>query len=175
MNIPLVMTVIGPDRPGLVDSVASLVEAHGGNWLESRMCHLGGQFAGLLQVEIPEREREALKASLTSLGADSLEIVAHERSSDSEKLCVEVAFVEIVGQDRPGIVRHISHAFASKGVNVEELSTTRYSAPMSGETLFEAKARVCLPESCDPDQLRDELESIAADLQVDFRYEAISA
>jgi len=174
MNIPMVMTVIGPDRPGLVDSVASLVEEHGGNWLESRMCHLGGQFAGLLQIEIPEGEQESLKASLRSLGDGSLEIVIHESASDSENLCSEVAVVEIVGQDRPGIVRHISHAFASKGVNVEELSTTRYSAPMSGETLFEAKARVCLPESCDADQLREELESIAADLQVDFRYESLS-
>ena len=174
MNIPLVMTVIGPDRPGLVDSVASLVEEHGANWLESRMCHLGGQFAGLLQVEIPESKRESLHASLMDLGAGTLEIVIHESGSDSDDKCAEVAIVEIVGQDRPGIVRHISHAFASKEVNVEELSTTRYSAPMSGETLFEAKARVCLPGSCDPDTLREELESIAADLQVDFSYESVS-
>ena len=167
------MTVIGPDRPGLVDSVASLVEEHGGNWLESRMCHLGGQFAGLLQVEIPEAKREALQASLMDLGAGTLEIVIHESGLDSDDKCAEVAIVEIVGQDRPGIVRHISHAFVSKEVNVEELSTTRYSAPMSGETLFEARARVCLPGSCDPDTLREELESIAADLQVDFSYEAV--
>lgn len=173
MNIPLVMTVIGPDRPGLVDSVASLVEEHDGNWLESRMCQLGGQFAGLLQVEIPEAKREVLQASLMDLGAGTLEIVIHESGLDSDDNCAEVAIVEIVGQDRPGIVRHISHAFASKEVNVEELSTTRYSAPMSGETLFEAKARVCLPRSCDPDTLREELESIAADLQVDFSYEAV--
>lgn len=173
MKTPLVMTVIGPDRPGLVDSLASLVEEHDGNWLESRMCQLGGQFAGLLQVEIPETKREALQASLMDLGSGTLEIVIHESGLDSDDKCAEVAIVEIMGQDRPGIVRHISHAFASKEVNVEELSTTRYSAPMSGETLFEAKARVCLPESCDPDTLREELESIAADLQVDFSYEAV--
>ena len=175
MNIPLVMTVIGPDRPGLVDSVASLVEKHGGNWLESRMCQLGGQFAGLLQIEIPETKREALKVSLSSLGAGTLEVVIHESDSDFDGKWAEVAIVEIMGQDRPGIVRQISHAFASRGVNVEELSTSRYSAPMSGETLFEAKARVCLPESCDPDELREDLESIAADLQVDLSYESMPA
>ena len=101
------------------------------------MCQLGGQFAGLLQVEIPEAKREVLQASLMDLGAGTLEIVIHESSLDSDDNCAEVAIVEIVGQDRPGIVRHISHSFASKEVNVEELSTTRYSAPMSGETLFE--------------------------------------
>src|SRR4051812_3506563 len=44
MQIPLVMTIIGPDRPGLVELLASLVAEHGGNWLESRMSHLAGQF-----------------------------------------------------------------------------------------------------------------------------------
>ena len=44
MQVPLVMTVIGKDRTGLVESLASLVAEHGGNWLESRMCRLGGEF-----------------------------------------------------------------------------------------------------------------------------------
>jgi len=48
-----VLTLIGPDRPGLVESVAARVAAHGGNWLESRMAHLAGQFAGILRVEVP--------------------------------------------------------------------------------------------------------------------------
>src|SRR6266498_4366947 len=58
MQITLVMTVIGRDRPGLVDSLAGLVAQHGGNWLDSRMSRLGGQFAGILRVQIPV-EREA--------------------------------------------------------------------------------------------------------------------
>ena len=41
----LVMTIIGADRPGLVEMVAARVADHGGNWLESRMCHLGGELA----------------------------------------------------------------------------------------------------------------------------------
>ena len=57
--------------------------------------------------------------------------------------------LEIVGQDRPGIVREISHALASFGINVEELQTECASAAMSGETLFKARARLSLPESCD--------------------------
>lgn len=172
MNIPLVMTVIGPDRPGLVDSVAWLVAEHGGNWLESRMCHLGGQFAGLLRVEIDESAGEKLRAALSELSGQQLEIIVHRSSSD-ESNCSEVAMVEIIGQDRPGIVKEIANAFASEGVNVEELSSHCSSAPMSGERLFEAKAKVCIPESCDTDKLRERLESIAEDLQVDVSFESI--
>jgi len=54
MLATLVMTVIGADRPGLVQMVAARVADHGGNWLESRMCRLGGQFAGILRVEVAQ-------------------------------------------------------------------------------------------------------------------------
>ncbi len=168
------MTVIGPDKPGLVDSVSSLVAEFGGNWLESRMCHLGGQFAGLLQIETDEPAAEALGAALESLPESGLKIVAHRSAADEGDDCAEVAQVEIVGQDRPGIVQHIASAFAARSVNVEELSTQCYSAPMSGERLFEAKAKVCIPESCDTEALREDLESIAADLQVDISFESLS-
>ena len=60
MQIPLVMTIISPDRTGLVESIARAVADHGGNWLESRMCRLGGEFAGILRIEIPEEKRDAL-------------------------------------------------------------------------------------------------------------------
>ena len=174
MKTPLVMTVIGPDKPGLVDSVASLVADHGGNWLESRMCHLGGQFAGLLQVEIECARSEDLEKALKELAQHGLEIVIHESVTDSDTHCMEVASIEILGQDRPGIVKHIANAFTVGGVNVEELSTQCFSAPMSGEHLFEAKARVCIPESCDTFALRQKLESIASDLQVDISYERVT-
>ena len=108
MKTPLVMTVIGPDKPGLVDSVASLVADHGGNWLESRMCHLGGQFAGLLQVEIEGTRSEDLEKALKELSEHGLEIVIHESVTDSDSHCMEVASIEIVGQDRPGIGKPIA-------------------------------------------------------------------
>ena len=46
MKSYLVMTVLGNDRPGLVRSLADTVASHGGNWLESRMARLAGQFPG---------------------------------------------------------------------------------------------------------------------------------
>ena len=67
----------------------------------------------------------------------------------------------------PGIVREITSALARAGVNVEEFSSEVVSAPMSGETLFKAGARLQLPEVCDLAALKKDLEKIAADLLVD--------
>jgi len=109
------MTVIGQDRPGLVESVADLVASHGGNWLESRMSRLGGQFAGILRVEVPAEKEQALVSELKALSSRGLSVVAHSDQRKAEPPAGRVRVLEIVGQDRPGIVRQISHALASYG------------------------------------------------------------
>ncbi|MBK1878793.1 glycine cleavage system protein R [Pelagicoccus mobilis] len=172
MESPIVMSLIGPDRPGLVELIASTVKAAGGNWLESRMCNLGGQFAGILRVSPSEGRREELLAAVASLQDKGISLVVKDAEEDSDGGCHEVATIEIVGHDRPGIVSQISNAFAQRSVNVEELNTECRSAPMSGEALFEARARVCIPSDCDVSDLRSDLELIAADLMVDVSFES---
>lgn len=163
------MTVLGKDRTGLVESLASLVAEHGGNWLESRMCRLGGEFAGILRIELPSDRQAALTQAIAKLRDRGLEIVVRPDASPAPSGGRQLMSLELVGHDRPGIVRQITGALAVHGVNVEELATECASAPMSGETLFKAQARVLVPEGCDPQKLRAELERIAADLLVDLR------
>ena len=168
MQRMLVMTVIGPDRTGLVDSIAGLVTEHGGNWLESRMSRLGGHFAGILRVEVPPDQEPLLIAALQKLESRGLAVVAHADELKAPPPTARLSLLEIVGQDRPGIVRQISHALAGFGVNVEELHTECASAAMSGETLFKARATLSIPESCDIAQIRQQLERIAEDLIVEI-------
>lgn len=165
-----VLTIVGPDRPGLVDAVASLVTAHQGNWLESRMSRLGGQFAGILRVEVPESQQRALEQAMQSLRDKGLAIVVVADSTSRTATEGRQCEIQLVGQDRPGIVRDISHALAGRGVNVEEFHSECESAPMSGEPLFKAKALVQVPTGCDLAALRQELEAIAADLIVDLSF-----
>ena len=169
MQIPLVMTLIGPDRTGLVESVAKVVAAHGGNWLESRMCRLGGEFAGILRVEVPEEKKSALLDAVQKISGLRV-IVGSGESVASPKNARETK-MEIIGQDRPGIVREISAALARASVNVEEFSSEVASGAMSGEQLFKASARLQLPEGCNVAGLKKELEKIAADLFVDVSFE----
>ena len=168
MQRMLVMTIIGPDRPGLVESVAQLVAGHGGNWLESRMSRLGGQFAGILRVEVPAEREQSLVEALQALRGQGLTVVAHVDQPPATPGPGRANVLEIVGQDRPGIVSQISRVLAKHGVNVEELETECGSAAMSGETLFKARARLRLPAGCDTAGLRRELERIAADLIVEI-------
>jgi glycine cleavage system regulatory protein len=172
MPIPLVITLVGADRTGLVEVVARVVADHGGNWLESRMCRLGGEFAGILRVEIPAEEKSALLAALQKIS--SLNVVIQPTQSAVAATSGRQTKLEIVGSDRPGIVREITSALARANVNVEEFFSELVSAPMSGEMLFKASARLQLPEHCDLAALKKDLEKIAADLLVDVSFAELS-
>lgn len=167
----LVMTVIGADRPGLVQMVASRVADHGGNWLESRMCRLGGQFAGILRVEVPPGRRDELVNALRTLEVDGLRVIIHAEggAKAGEGVAGTLATFELVGHDRPGILRTVSGVFATQGVNVEELASERVSAPMDGGMLFKARATVLCPPGVKLGAVRAELERIASDLMVDLK------
>jgi glycine cleavage system regulatory protein len=170
MDTLLVMTVLAEDQPGLVDTLASTIARHSGNWLESRMAHLGGQFAGILRVAVPHNHESALSQALAGLQQQGITVKFHSDSVAGPSTPATTATLELIGQDRPGIVQNVCGALARSGVNVEEFESSCESAPMTGEHLFRARAKLQLPAKCDTPQLRTELERIAADLMVDLQF-----
>ena len=167
MKSYLVMTVLGNDRPGLVNSLADTVASQGGNWLESRMARLAGQVAGIVRIECPSETADALINELQTPGNSGLTILA-VRQQAQEPLPRRTLAVEVVGNDRPGIVRELSAAVASSGGNIEELTTGLESAPMSGQPMFRAHGVISIPENAEPAALTAAIESLGNDLTVDI-------
>ncbi|MCV6610093.1 MAG: glycine cleavage system protein R [Amphritea sp.] len=164
----LVLTVIAPDQPGLVEQLSQTIAAHEGNWLESSMSRLAGKFAGILIVSVPDAQTEALTNALAGLESQGLKVIA-ERSSepDSDVGCNSIS-LSLVGSDHPGIVRDISHVLSGYKINVERLGTELISGSMSAEKLFKADADLMVPANVDLDDLQQSLEEIASDLMVDI-------
>jgi glycine cleavage system regulatory protein len=170
MRATLVLTVLGPDRTGIVDALAERIAAVGGNWEESRMARLAGQFAGLLLVTLEADHADALVASLRGLEASGLTVTVRPSAAPAAPAGALVR-LELTGNDRPGIVRAVSRVLAERGVNVEELESGVGSAPMTGEPLFRARARLRVPPSLALPELRKSLEAIAGELMVDLSSE----
>lgn len=163
----LVMSFIGRDKPGLVGLLSGTIADHKGNWQESGMSRLGGQFAGILVIQVPESEQEALVQALESLEGQGLK-VSVERNDDSNTAEPSRAVsLDLIGHDKPGIVREISQALAEMHINVHKMQTELTSGSMSGELLFKASAELMVPTPVDLDLLQDKLEAIASDLMVD--------
>lgn len=167
MTVSLVLTVIGPDRPGLVEALSQSVASHDGNWLESRMAKMSGQFAGILRVSVPKDRADDLAEALRALSPEGLHVMVATTEADPPESDTRKLHLELLGSDRPGIIREISRALASRNVNVDELNTSIESAPMSGELLFRATADLRVAADLDIDELRSSLESLAYELMVD--------
>lgn len=172
MRASVVLTVIGPDHPGLVASLADVVAAHGGNWEEGRMAHLDGHFAGLLRVGVDKSKRDALETALDSL--EGLSVTSTTSTAPDAEDAGPLYSLAVLGQDREGIVLELSRALSRQGVNVEELNSTCESAPMSGETLFRASAQIRLPSAASADELREKLEEIGGNLMVEVALSPVS-
>ena len=168
MNTFLVLTVIGDDKPGLVESLSSVIADKQGNWLESSMSQLAGKFAGILRVSVSKQNADALIQALQGLSND-LKLVIEQVDANANSEAPQTVELSLVGNDRPGIVREISHALAVLAVNVEQLSTECAPAPMSSDSLFRTRATLRVPKELKLDDLQTELERLADDLIVEIK------
>lgn len=164
----LVLTVIAQDKPGLVELLSETIANHQGNWQESSMSRLAGQFAGILIIEVPQDHSEAMTAALNDLQSQGLNVNVTASKEAAPEETYQHVTIELIGHDKPGIVREISHALNSLKINVESLSTELVSGSMSAEELFKAEASLRVPTSVELDDLQNALEDIANDLMVDL-------
>lgn len=165
----LVLTLIGEDKPGLVEQLSAIVLQHNGNWLASNLSHLCGHFAGILQIEVPETHLEALQNALDSFACLDIQIEVGEHTELN--VPHHLNFV-ITANDRPGIVQELSSIIRHKGASIVHFTSKQQSAPNWGVPLFNAVATVELPKGLDKNEVILALESLTSDVMVDVETEA---
>ena len=166
MSVELVLSIAASDRPGLVKTVSQVIADHGGNWIDSSMARLGGEFAGILHIVVPRDAVGALEAALDRLALEDINITVRREVGSARK--GRRSELELTGIDHPGIIHEISSALAAHDISIDELHTQVFAASMSGERHFAARAVIIIPEQLDIDVLREELEQIASDLMVEI-------
>jgi len=157
----LVITILGQDRPGLVESISSVILENHGNWLSSNLSHLLGHFAGIIQIEVSEEHFQALQ------NAPKLDVRIETGNTEIEPATREQLNFVITGNDRPGIVQELASVIRHKGANITHLNSRQQSAPNWGVPIFSAVATVTLPNGLNKEEVINALESITSDLIVD--------
>jgi glycine cleavage system regulatory protein len=162
----LVLTVVGNDRAGLVAGVADVVVAHGGNWGRSQLAELSGTFAGVIEVSVPAARVDELRDALGAL--DGLIAIALPAAGEATDARGPRNFsFQVLGNDRPGIVKEVTSALADLGVSVDRMTTQTRDAAMAGGRLFEASLVASVPASVDIRDVTVQLERLASEIQVD--------
>ncbi|MDH7639295.1 glycine cleavage system protein R [Sphingomonas oryzagri] len=174
MNQTIILTVIGSDRPGLTRAIADAVFEAGGNWLESHLSRLGAKYVGSILIDLPAERLADLETATRRIDAVGLkvELVAPVETSEREGHRLAI---EIVGQDRPGIVRTVTTVLAGLEVNIEAFTTSIEGSAWSGAPLFRAKAELLLPAALALREVREALENISGEIMVDFAAESTVA
>lgn len=162
----LILTVAGADRPGLVSAVADAVDAHGGNWENSRLAELAGTFAGVIEVSVADDRVPALQSALRAL--TGLLTVTIHTGSDAAASASNTLSLSVLGNDRPGIVHEVSGVLSAHALSISSMTTETRDAAMAGGRLFESTVTATVPASADLDALRADLEHLAAEIQVDI-------
>ncbi len=172
MQMEMVLTVMASDRPGIVELLADVVASYEGNWVDSAMSRLGGEFAGILRIEVSEDRVAGLEKALSALAEDGISISVRKSGQAGKgepPLKGRKAYFEVIGQDHKGIVRDVSRVLADNKVNVDELRTRVFEGSMTGEHMFSAEADIILPDGLEMDRLCEQLEDLASDLMVDVK------
>lgn len=169
----VIVSIIGPDRKGLVENLASVIRSASGNWEGSRMIRLAGQFSGMVQVSLPSESMAELESALGKLEEIGLKtsLVRANESGETSPEATRTLLLEVVGSDRQGIVSEISRTLAAQGAGIVELATDCTDAPMSGERLFKTHARIEIDPEANVEILRELIESISDDLMVEMNVE----
>ncbi len=168
MTTPLVLTFVGDDRPGLVNAISERIVACRATWLESRSAQLAGKFAGILLVSVADEQVAALELSLRDLESAGLHLTIERGATAQDAEPLRLITLEIVGHERPGIVRDVTEALNNLGVNIEEFASGLEGAPFTGAAMFRATARLRAPDGLALGDLRKSLERLAGEIMVDL-------
>ena len=159
----LVVSCIGPDQAGLVDTLSKIISKHQGNWQVSSLHHLSGFFAGVIEVSVAKDNSEALISELKAINGLSCQIEVAEPNMPK---AASNLVLEITANDRAGIVQEVSSVIHNQSGNLIKLVSSQASAANSGQDIFKAKVQVSIKEQS-IDELITALEQISNDLMVD--------
>lgn len=176
MKAYLVLTAVGPDRPGIVNQVSKLLFDHGCNLEDSRMAILGGEFALIVLVSGSSdriaKVREGFAAFAAKIGLVGTAKEAAGPQGRKDKGFVPFQ-VRAVGLDHEGIVHQIAHALHQMGANIESLETQATSAPFTGAPMFTLLMRVVVPPQMSLSELRSKLQTVCDAVNVDVTIQPV--
>jgi glycine cleavage system transcriptional repressor len=168
----LIVTAIGPDRPGIVGQVTGHLHAAGANVLDSRMVNLRGQFALILLLEADDPALLNIRQSLPTL-ADTigLRLTLSDSATPAGPLPGIPFKLKTYSMDQPGIIHRVSDLLREFGVNIEDLAARQESAPFAGTPLFLMEMRLTIPPGVSISTLRTKLNALCDTLNCDVDFE----
>jgi methionyl-tRNA formyltransferase len=163
----LVVSIMGPDRHGIVSLLAERAQRYGANWAASRMTRLAGEFAGMVHFEVPREHADAMEAALRLLASSGLQVTVARSDGAIVPDTMRSFELELVGDDRVGIVSRLTSMLAERGISIENIHTELTRSGVSGKQTFKIGAHLLVPAALPADDLRRDLGALASEMMLD--------
>jgi glycine cleavage system regulatory protein len=164
----LIVSIVGPDRHGIVSLLADRAQRFGANWAASRMTRLASEFAGTVHFEVPRENVDALAAALRQLESSGLQVVIARSDGATVPDTLRSVELELVGDDRVGIVSNLTKILAERGVSIESIHTEILRSGVSGKQVFKIGAHLLAPAGLSIDKLQHDLSALAREMMLDI-------
>jgi methionyl-tRNA formyltransferase len=167
----LIVTVLGTDRPGIVSLLSDRAQRFGASWTNSRLSHLSGEFAGMVQLEVPPDSADGLIAALKDLEHTGLRVAISKSEGRANTVGLRLMSFELVGSDKIGIVSKLTAALSDRNISIEQMDTELIQAANgSSAALFKVHAQISVPKTVDDADLRRVLDDLAHEMTVDIAF-----
>jgi glycine cleavage system transcriptional repressor len=164
----LVLSALGKDKPGIVDKISKTIFDLGCNICDTRMTVLGGEFALLQLIEGQWNQLAKLEDAIDDLSSGLDLTMITKRTEEREPTGNLLPYiVDVVSMDHPGIVHHLASFFSTRGINIEDMSTSSYAAAHTGTPMFAVRMTVGIPSKLQISQLRDEFMEFCDSMNLD--------
>jgi glycine cleavage system regulatory protein len=164
MSKSLVITLIGEDRPGIVEALSKNISDYNGEWVESKLANLSGKFSGILRVNFPESDVNKAMVFLKGNPINGLSLQVEEVNASETTDTAKCIDFEIIGHDKPGIVHRLSSLLVTNNATINSLESEVFDAAMTGEKLFQSDISICLANTDGLDELCEEIEKLGVEL-----------
>lgn len=167
----LVLTVTGPDLPGMEQELTRIVSRHQARWVASRMAHMAGRFASILFVSVAADCLDELKSALCKLEADGISVRIDQVDASLVPPKERHLLLNLIADDAPELVTEISRLLTEEHIRISELHTDTLPAPDTGVSLQSVQAHLRAPAGVDVEAVRSRLEALSPELMLDISLE----
>jgi len=176
MSSFVVLTAVGPDRPGLVDEISAFLAGKNVNIEDSRMAVLGGEFAIILLASGEESVISNLKNDLDQIiKTTGLDILMKPTISPFERK-VEPSIphrLHFTSLDHPGLVHEITQVLHHFNINIESMNTHVSNAPISGSPVFNMQCIINIPADKKLSAIKESFLELEHRLNIDIEFETL--
>ncbi|BAU46874.1 glycine cleavage system protein R [Sulfurifustis variabilis] len=172
MKKHIVICALGTDRPGILRDLVKSIADLGCSVADSRVTVLGNEFVLTLLATGTWNAVAKLESQVPTIGKRlELDITARRTEARTPRQDMLPYVVDVAALDQPGILFDIADFFASRDINIDELSTWTYAANNTGAPMISISMNVSIPADLHIGRLRDDFTDFCDSLNLDATLE----